>query len=120
MSSDSSLAPPISVRSSDVENGAALTIGSATLHLTRPQTIGLIDELSRALVGTAASCHSFPCSGEPPLTGGCPLEAGSEPPQALFSDRLVQATIVRIDIRFFHPADRRTGIAADSGAQGDR
>lgn len=51
MSSDSSLAPPISVRSSDVENSAALTIGSATLHLTRPQTIGLIDELSRALAG---------------------------------------------------------------------
>ena len=51
MSSDSSLAPPISVRLSDVENGAALTIGSATLHLTRPQTIELIDELSRALAG---------------------------------------------------------------------
>lgn len=53
MSSDSSPAPPISVRSSDVENGAALMIGNATLHLTRPQTIELIDELSRALAGKA-------------------------------------------------------------------
>ena len=51
MSSDSSLAPPIAVRLSNVENGAALTIGNATLHLTRPQTIELIDELSCALAG---------------------------------------------------------------------
>jgi hypothetical protein len=49
MSSDSSLRPPISVRPSGVENGAARTIGSATLHLNLPQTIELIDELSRAL-----------------------------------------------------------------------
>ena len=51
MSLDSSLAPLISVRLSDVENGAALTFGSATLHLTRPETIWFIDELGRTLFG---------------------------------------------------------------------
>ena len=59
MPSDSSPAPHISVRSSDVENGAALTIGSTTFHLTRPQTIGLIDELSRALAGKPLSAIPF-------------------------------------------------------------
>jgi hypothetical protein len=80
MSFNSSSASPISVRLSDVENGAALTIGSAMLQLAHPEAIELTDELSRALA--RKPLPAIPSHAQESRRSAhrrVPLEAGSEP-----------------------------------------